>query len=158
MTEPLSDQRLAEIRAGYPFGDDRPWLEDDAVEAFDAVLELVDEVERLRAELAELGEPRVEWTLRGNPNALPDEAAARFTARFQPSVIVNRRIYRTPWRPADGRETPGVALAAGSPVLVNDCAPAAVSLSDVSTATAPSHGRVNDAHAPELRSSRNTAT
>jgi hypothetical protein len=50
MTEPMSDQRLAEIRAGYPFDDDRPWFEDDVFEAFDAVPELVAEVDQLRLE------------------------------------------------------------------------------------------------------------
>jgi len=48
MPEPLSDARLDEIRASYPLNDIGFWDEDDAIAAFEAVQDLLGEVDRLR--------------------------------------------------------------------------------------------------------------
>lgn len=51
----MTGQRLDEIRASYRFSDgSRPWNEDDAMDAFEAVDDLVTEVDRLRAEVERL--------------------------------------------------------------------------------------------------------
>lgn len=58
--KPMPAEQLAKIHASYPFNDEhRPWDTDDAIDAFEHVRELWDEVKQARAELETLrAEPR----------------------------------------------------------------------------------------------------
>lgn len=82
-TEPLSDARLAKIRASYPFeADGRSWYEGDAVEAFSAVVDLMAEVDRLRAKpllVVSVDAP------------LSEDDAARFRAQLEATVVEIRK-------------------------------------------------------------------
>lgn len=89
MAEAMSEERLARLRAdNEPIGDHLSGL------TADEVGELLDEVERLRAQLAEIGETREEWAVRGGGGTfrMGDEAEARWHAggQAEPMVVVRR--------------------------------------------------------------------